>query len=116
MEYPLPAGFYAQEPAFLQRPGTSGEDEGVLLVQGLDANQNKGWSLSHTACVEHGGGMWFYVDSLVVVAYLKLSSVNCVFEGGSLQLKNIRKKISVYYILLFYKIFMLTFCLYYIIS
>ena len=47
VEYPLPPGFYGQEPVFLQRPGTSGEDEGVLLVQGLDANQNKGQSLRH---------------------------------------------------------------------
>ena len=41
-QYPLPAGFYGQEPVFLQRPGTTGEDEGVVLLQGLDANQNKG--------------------------------------------------------------------------
>ena len=45
LRYPLPLGFYGQEPAFLQRPGTWGEDEGVLLLQGLDANQNKGGSL-----------------------------------------------------------------------
>ena len=56
LEYPLPAGFYGQEPVFLQRPGTSGEDEGVLLVQGLDANQNKGPSLSHSLCVEQCAG------------------------------------------------------------
>ena len=48
LEYPLPAGFYGQEPVFLQRPGTSGEDEGVLLVQGLDANQNKGRPATET--------------------------------------------------------------------
>ena len=41
-QYPLPSGFYTQEPVFLQRPGATGEDEGVLLLQGLDANQNKG--------------------------------------------------------------------------
>ena len=42
IEYEMPDGLFPQEPWFVERPGATEEDDGVLLVMGVDGVQNKG--------------------------------------------------------------------------
>ena len=42
LEYELPDGLFGQEPWFVAEPWSTGEDEGVVMMQGLDANKEKG--------------------------------------------------------------------------
>ena len=41
-EYVFPEGLFAQEPQFIPRPNSSSEDDGVILVQGVDGVKGKG--------------------------------------------------------------------------
>ena len=38
----FPEGMYPQEPIFVASPESSSEDDGILLVQGIDGEQEKG--------------------------------------------------------------------------
>ena len=40
--YPFPAGVFPFEPIFVARPEATEEDDGILLVQALDTNEQKG--------------------------------------------------------------------------
>ena len=42
IEYVFPVGMFAQEPQFIPSPNPTSEDDGVLLVQGVDGTKNKG--------------------------------------------------------------------------
>ena len=42
IEYVFPDGMFAQEPQFIPSPTPTSEDDGVLLVQGVDGTKNKG--------------------------------------------------------------------------
>ena len=42
IEYVFPDGMFAQEPQFISSPNPTSEDDGVLLVQGVDGTKNKG--------------------------------------------------------------------------
>ena len=41
-EYLFDEGQFAQEPQFVARPNPASEDDGVILVQGVDGNKQKG--------------------------------------------------------------------------
>lgn len=43
IEYVFPEGMFAQEPQFIPSPTPTSEDDGVLLVQGVDGTKNKGF-------------------------------------------------------------------------
>lgn len=43
IEYVFPEGMFAQEPQFIESPNPTSEDDGVLLVQGVDGTKNKGF-------------------------------------------------------------------------
>ncbi|ELT96834.1 hypothetical protein CAPTEDRAFT_203197 [Capitella teleta] len=43
LSYPFPGGMFIQEPFFVASPDAKDEDDGVILVQGVDANQKKGF-------------------------------------------------------------------------
>ena len=45
-EYSFPEGVYPQEPWFVASPDSVNEDDGVLLLQGLDGRIQKGQSLT----------------------------------------------------------------------
>ena len=42
MTYELGEGEFANEPWFVARPGATEEDDGILLVQGIDGQKTKG--------------------------------------------------------------------------
>lgn len=42
VEYLLPEGMFVQEPQFIARPNAQGEDDGVILAQGVDGRKQKG--------------------------------------------------------------------------
>jgi carotenoid cleavage dioxygenase-like enzyme len=42
IEYVFPDELFAQEPQFIPSPNPTSEDDGVLLVQGVDGTKNKG--------------------------------------------------------------------------
>ena len=42
MSYIFPEGMFPQEPIFVERPDPQAEDDGVLLVQGVDGGKEKG--------------------------------------------------------------------------
>jgi len=74
VEFLLPEGVYVQEPQFIQRPGTSGEDDGILLTQGFDGSRKKGI----TACFSDSGESCFAsVVAVLMVVWMCFLSV-CV--------------------------------------
>ena len=44
LEYALPDGLFGQEPWFVPEPWAADEDAGLVMMQGLDTNQEKGIS------------------------------------------------------------------------
>lgn len=42
LEYLLPEGMFVQEPQFVPSPGSTEEDDGVILAQGFDGRKKKG--------------------------------------------------------------------------
>ena len=46
---PLPDGLFPTEPIFVQRPGSSGEDDGVVIVSGIDGGRQKGFVVVYNA-------------------------------------------------------------------
>ena len=47
LEYELSEGLVGQESWFVAEPWSTGEDEGVVMMQGLDAKKEKGgWPLT----------------------------------------------------------------------
>ena len=42
LDHEFPHGMFPQEPIFVPSPDATEEDDGVLLVQGVDAHQEKG--------------------------------------------------------------------------
>lgn len=41
-EFVFPEGMFVQEPQFVSRPGSTFEDDGVILAQGVDGRRHKG--------------------------------------------------------------------------
>ena len=46
---PLPDGLFPTEPIFVQRPGSSDEDDGVVIVSGIDGGKQKGFVVVYNA-------------------------------------------------------------------
>ena len=46
---PLPDGLFPTEPIFVQRPGSSKEDDGVIIVSGIDGGRQKGFVVIYNA-------------------------------------------------------------------
>jgi len=45
LEFLLDEGMFAQEPQFIATPNAVGEDDGVILAQGIDGAKRKGTHL-----------------------------------------------------------------------